>query len=83
MVSPSRSLWLLASLGAGVVNGITFQTTDADSIKTAAGSVAYGMMKYYVGNTTGGTPGILPQPYYWWETGAMFGHLVDYWFCMS
>jgi mannan endo-1,6-alpha-mannosidase len=38
------------------------------------------MMKYYTGNRTGQIPGILPQPYYWWEAGAMFGILVDYWY---
>ena len=50
-----------------------------DSIKSAAGTVAYGMMSYYKGNESGQTPGLLPQPYYWWEAGAMFGCLVDYW----
>lgn len=38
------------------------------------------MMKYYTGNHTGDTPGNLPQPYYWWEAGAMFGGLVDYYY---
>jgi len=37
------------------------------------------MMSYYVGNETGQTPGLLPAPYYWWEAGAMFGCLIDYW----
>jgi mannan endo-1,6-alpha-mannosidase len=50
-----------------------------DSIKSAAGTVAYGMMSYYKGNESGQTPGLLPQPYYWWEAGAMFGSLIDYW----
>ena len=36
-------------------------------------------MSYYTGNQTGDTPGNLPDPYYWWEAGAMFGALVDYW----
>ena len=49
------------------------------SIKSAASTCAYGMMKYYTGNHTGDVPGNLPQPYYWWETGAMFGALIDYW----
>ena len=31
------------------------------------------------GNNTGDTPGNLPDPYFWWEAGAMFGTLVDYW----
>lgn len=25
-------------------------------------------------------PGNLPDPYFWWEAGAMFGTMVDYWF---
>ena len=37
-------------------------------------------MSYYNGNLTGAIPGNLPQPYYWWEAGAMFGTLIDYWF---
>lgn len=51
-----------------------------DSIKKAASTAAYGMVKYYTGNKTGDIPGNLPQPYYWWEAGAMFGTLIDYWF---
>ena len=34
---------------------------------------------YYVGNVTTSQMGLLPEPYYWWEAGAMFGGLVDYW----
>jgi mannan endo-1,6-alpha-mannosidase len=42
--------------------------------------VAYGMMTYYTGNETGGVPGNLPNPYYWWEAGSMFMTLIDYWY---
>jgi mannan endo-1,6-alpha-mannosidase len=38
------------------------------------------MVSYYSGNETGDTPGYLPDPYYWWEAGAMFSSLIDYWF---
>jgi mannan endo-1,6-alpha-mannosidase len=38
------------------------------------------MTKYYNGNTPGNIPGSLPGPYFWWEAGAMFGTLVDYWY---
>jgi mannan endo-1,6-alpha-mannosidase len=38
------------------------------------------MMKYYTGNNTGDVPGNLPSPYYWWEAGAMFGTMVEYWY---
>ncbi len=33
-------------------------------------------MVYYNGNQTGGIPGNLPPPYYWWEAGAMFGTMI-------
>lgn len=50
------------------------------SIKSAARTLAYDMMIYYTGNQTGGIPGNLPPPYYWWEAGAMFGAMIDYWY---
>ena len=42
-------------------------------------------MSYYKGNQSGQIPGILPGPppagdYYWWEGGALWGTMVDYWF---
>lgn len=52
---------------------------STDSIKGAARTVADGLMKFYTGNQTGQTPGLLPAPYYWWESGAMFGQMVEYW----
>ncbi|KAM3076783.1 hypothetical protein ACMFMG_003745 [Clarireedia jacksonii] len=37
-------------------------------------------MKYYTGNVTNtpSTIAVLPSPYYWWEAGAMWGTMVDY-----
>nr|POE93459.1 mannan endo-1,6-alpha-mannosidase dcw1 [Quercus suber] len=58
----------------------TSLTLSLESIKDAAGTIAYGMAKYYHGNESGQTPGILPQPYYWWECGAMFNSLINYWY---
>ena len=55
-------------------------TPSLDSIKQAASTIAYGMMSIYTGNQTGGTPGNLPQPYFWWECGAMFGAMLDYYY---
>jgi mannan endo-1,6-alpha-mannosidase len=42
-------------------------------------------LSYYPGDEPGKTIGILPGPppqgpYYWWQAGAMFGTLIDYWF---
>ncbi|KAJ9144059.1 Mannan endo-1,6-alpha-mannosidase [Pleurostoma richardsiae] len=53
------------------------------SIRYAASIVAYDLLTFYHGNESGMTPGILPGPppdgdYYWWQGGAMWGTLVDY-----
>jgi len=67
-------------LGARKVRAIELDVESPDSIKSAAATVAYGMVSYYTGNNTGDVPGNLPSPYYWWEAGAMFGALIDYWY---
>jgi mannan endo-1,6-alpha-mannosidase len=54
--------------------------TTTASIKSASSTIAHGMMRWYTGNQTGQIPGLLPGPYYWWEAGAMFGSLIDYWY---
>ncbi|RWA12071.1 hypothetical protein EKO27_g3022 [Xylaria grammica] len=53
---------------------------STDSIKTVAQQLAADLMSMYSGNQPGQTPGLLPQPYYWWEAGALMGALVDYWY---
>ncbi|KAI0898097.1 glycoside hydrolase family 76 protein [Annulohypoxylon nitens] len=70
----------LMSLLAGLTNAIDVDFSSDDSVKQAASTVAFGLLKYYTGNNTGDVPGNLPDPYFWWEAGAMFGTLVDYWF---
>ncbi|OTB07694.1 glycoside hydrolase family 76 protein [Hypoxylon sp. CI-4A] len=70
----------LMSLLAGVTGAMEVDLTNDQSIKDAASTVAFGLLKYYTGNNTGDTPGNLPDPYFWWEAGSMFGTLVDYWF---
>lgn len=52
----------------------------SDSIRAAAASVAYGLQALYNGNRTGGVLGKWPfPPYYWWESGAAWGGMVNYW----
>lgn len=75
--------WVLLSLALGQVNGIELDITSTQSLIDASGTIAYDMMESYSGNQTGGVPGNLPEPYYWWETGAMFMHMVDYYYCGS
>lgn len=74
------SALLRGALLAGTATAIDLDLNSDDSIKSAARTIADGMLNYYHGNETGGIPGLLGDPYYWWEAGAMFGALIDYWY---
>ncbi|KAM3502650.1 hypothetical protein MY11210_008998 [Beauveria gryllotalpidicola] len=65
---------------AAPIKALQLDLSSKSSIKDTASTIAYGLVKYYNGNLTGGIPGLLPGPYYWWEAGGMFGHLIDYWY---
>ncbi|KAJ8123217.1 hypothetical protein O1611_g9648 [Lasiodiplodia mahajangana] len=78
----SIALYLL--LSAGLVSAQVYKIDSNDDIISAAKSLAYDLMSYYHGNESGQTPGILPGPppagdYYWWEGGALWGTMIDYW----
>ncbi|CAL3962650.1 unnamed protein product [Diplocarpon coronariae] len=72
------------------VAGLDLDLSSEDSIKSVAKTIAYDMMTYYTGNLSGQIPGQLPGPppnpnvlnagYFWWEAGAMWGSLIDYWY---
>ncbi|KAL1999380.1 hypothetical protein VTN02DRAFT_4589 [Thermoascus thermophilus] len=69
----------LAAVLAGpvAVSAIALDVHDPASIKNAAATAAYDMMSYYQGNRSGQIPGKLPDT--WWEGGAMFMTLIQYW----
>ncbi|GAB7334290.1 hypothetical protein MBLNU13_g06322t1 [Cladosporium sp. NU13] len=69
-----------ALLAARLTGAIELNIDSVDSIKAAASTAAFEMVSYYYGNTTAGIPGLLGDPYYWWEAGAMFSALMDYWY---
>lgn len=64
------------------IGAIELDLNDPSSIQSAARTAADGMMSWYSGNVSGeyNIPGLLPGPYYWWEAGAMFGAMIDYWY---
>ncbi|KAM0297562.1 hypothetical protein HYE67_007263 [Fusarium culmorum] len=64
---------------AVAANAYELTITDTKSVESAAAKAAKGLTSWYTGMNPGDTPGNLPDPYYWWEAGAMFGSLVDYW----
>ena len=72
-LSSSISTAILGILaGPGVDAAITLDVKSPSSIKQAASTLAYDMVRYYTGNNTGDVPGNLPDPYFWWEAGSMF-----------
>lgn len=79
MRSPLRAVAGALAL-AQLTAGLQIDVNDTDGIKSAASTVAYGMVVYYQGNETGMIPGELGDPYYWWEAGAMFNSLINYWY---
>ncbi|KAJ6786273.1 hypothetical protein PWT90_00813 [Aphanocladium album] len=60
--------------------GYSFDINSQQSVKDTAKGLAADLVSFYSGNKPGGTPGLLPSPYYWWEAGAMMGTLIDYWY---
>ncbi|KAF2199732.1 glycosyl hydrolase family 76 protein [Delitschia confertaspora ATCC 74209] len=73
-----------------VASALDLDPTQPSQLKDSAKKVADGLMKLYAdtdGKTTkilSGIPGMLPrfsdEGYYWWEAGAMFGQIIEYWY---
>lgn len=64
----------------GTSFGVTMDIDDTDSVKSALALIAKGLMDYYEGWNYGGTVGMMVSPYYWWEAGAAWGSMLDYWY---
>ncbi|SPJ89596.1 related to DFG5 protein [Fusarium torulosum] len=62
-----------------LVSALQLDPNSTSSIKSIAKTIAKDMVGMYHGHEPGGTPGLLPDPYYWWYAGAFMGTLVDYW----
>ncbi|KAK0635221.1 cell wall glycosyl hydrolase [Bombardia bombarda] len=74
-------VWIAGAVSLLAQSTVAIDLTIGDdaSVKSATSTIAFGLMKYYTGNRTGDVPGNLPDPYFWWEAGAMFGTMIDYW----
>lgn len=89
LFSPIRALAALSLLSSDVVRpltqALTLDPNSPDSIKDISSKIAKQLVAQYATiddkgiHVLGGYPGILYPPYYWWQAGAMFGTLLDYW----
>ncbi|PSS03176.1 glycosyl hydrolase family 76-domain-containing protein [Coniella lustricola] len=76
-----QGTWVVLSLSASqFVASYTLDPNSQESILSVAADMVDDMMTFYHGNEPGQVPGLLPQPYYWWEGGALMGALIDYWY---
>ena len=65
----------LALAAAYQIEATTLNINGNPAIQGTAATLAQNLMGYY----NEADVGVLPQPYYWWESGAMWGGLIDYW----
>ncbi len=69
-----RSL-ALALAAAYQIEAASLSISNSNDISGTASTIASNLMNYY----NPANPGVLPAPYYWWESGAMFNGMIDYW----
>lgn len=75
------SFAVLALLFTQTTYSIQVTLSDDQSVIGAAKTIADDLISYYVGNSTAAVASVLPYPpYFWWETGAMWGVMLDYWY---
>ncbi|KAF9741549.1 hypothetical protein PMIN02_007025 [Paraphaeosphaeria minitans] len=66
---------------AAAVGAIELKVDEEASLKAAISQYANGLMSYYSANASGlpaQEVGYIPKPHYWWESGAMWGAMVEY-----
>jgi mannan endo-1,6-alpha-mannosidase len=59
---------------AAVVSAIELNPNDDASIKSCSQQYAKGLMSEFKYQDTG----YFPKPHYWWESGAIWGGLIEY-----
>ncbi|KAK4503231.1 hypothetical protein PRZ48_006659 [Zasmidium cellare] len=72
----------LIAAGLQLATAVQIDVNNVDSIKAASRTLAFGVQSWYHNNVTGTPPtavGTLPAPLYWWEAGAVWGGMIDYW----
>lgn len=76
---------MLAAVAAVSIHSVTTLDLDvknSSSVNAAARTLSFAAQSWYTANQSGTPPeaiGTLPQPHYWWQAGALWGAMVDYW----
>ncbi|OLL25233.1 Mannan endo-1,6-alpha-mannosidase DCW1 [Neolecta irregularis DAH-3] len=73
------SLLLLILSYTATLNALNIDPSSRESIVEASGIVGQKMFSFYKGDEPGHVPGLFEgSGSHWWQTGAMFGALIDY-----
>ncbi|KAK5723806.1 i-AAA protease yme1 [Elasticomyces elasticus] len=78
--------WAASALAAAAASqgalAIELDLNSIASIRNASVTLAYDLMSWYQNNqssTATTAIGTLPAPHYWWEAGAVWAGMIDYW----
>ncbi|ODA76264.1 hypothetical protein RJ55_08109 [Drechmeria coniospora] len=76
-----RSAVPAAAVLSGIIAPKDLNVNSTASVRNVAATIAHDAMFYYKGNLS--APGSvqvgdLPDPYYWWVAGALWGAMLDY-----
>ncbi|GJN66974.1 glycosyl hydrolase [Purpureocillium lilacinum] len=67
---------------SGIIAPKDLKVDSPSSIRNVAATVAHDAMAYYKGNLTTDPNSVdigdVPEPYYWWVGGALWGAMLDY-----
>ncbi|KAF2170284.1 glycoside hydrolase family 76 protein [Zasmidium cellare ATCC 36951] len=80
-VATSTGLGAFLLTASSIVNAIELDINSTDSILRASSTIVQNILQIYNNGSDTGPPipGLLPDPYYWWEAGYMFDSLINYW----
>lgn len=80
MATTVRFFITVISFFSFLSDAVILRADNKQSVLDAASVAATGLQLLYNGNQPGGTLGKWPYPpYYWWESGAAWGGMIEYW----
>ncbi|KAK5120633.1 hypothetical protein LTR85_005991 [Meristemomyces frigidus] len=71
----ARFTFTFAFMAATVTSAMQLNVDTTSKTSSAAGTLASNLMNYY----TDSDNGVLPQPYWWWESAGLWSTMVQYW----
>ncbi|KAL6720346.1 hydrolase 76 protein [Lecanora helva] len=78
----STAACLFALISIPYTHELDLDVSNSESVKTAAKAIAQNLLGYYDGSQPGQAPGLFGQSgteLYWWQSGAAWGSLINYW----